>query len=219
MLINSRVLSYRIRLLLRIEYAHVQLIMYRPFLHYFALGSQPQDVQKRLSTYATACVRVSRNIVHIATHMFTNGFVDGPYWSLICSTYYAALSLILLFVENNHLSHPEKSILTDALRGKSILMKLAKKSPAAEHCVQSLNSFFQDLFEELRRQKSTSVSSNLKPPSSASVPVNPLGTTNPSQPILGVQQSSSGTAISQTLKRAPFSGSAVKSSGYREEEN
>ncbi|KAJ6142448.1 hypothetical protein N7471_001901 [Penicillium samsonianum] len=44
-----------IRQLLHISYAHVQMVMYRPFLHYVSGGSQARGVDKRSYACAAAC--------------------------------------------------------------------------------------------------------------------------------------------------------------------
>jgi len=71
----------RVQQLLRLSYAHVQMMLYRPFLHYVSdkacVGKQ---IDERAYACAAACVSVSRNIVHITTEMKKRGLLVGAYW-------------------------------------------------------------------------------------------------------------------------------------------
>lgn len=138
----------RIRQLLRISYAHAQMVMYRPFLHYVSSGSQARGVDKRSYACAAACVSVSRNIVHITTGMHKRGLLNGSYWFTMYTTYFAILSLIFFVLENPDSPTAKDGVLKDAMEGKNTLAGLAKKSLAADRCSQSLNvrSFFLSLF-------------------------------------------------------------------------
>lgn len=128
----------RIRQLLRISYAHVQMVMYRPFLHYVSGGSQARGVDKRSYACAAACVSVSRNIVHITTGMHKRGLLNGSFWFTMYTTYFAILSLIFFVVENPDSPTAKDGVLKDAMEGKATLAGLAKKSMAADRCSQSL---------------------------------------------------------------------------------
>jgi len=130
---------FRIRQLLRISYAHVQMVMYRPFLHYVSSGSQARGVDKRSYACAAACVSVSRNIVHITTGMHKRGLLNGSFWFTMYTTYFAILSLIFFVVENPDSPTSKDGVLKDAMEGKNTLAGLAKKSMAADRCSQSLN--------------------------------------------------------------------------------
>lgn len=129
----------RVRQLLRISYAHVQMVMYRPFLHYVSGGSQARGVDKRSYACAAACVSVSRNIVHITTGMHKRGLLNGSFWFTMYTTYFAILSLIFFVVENPDSPTAKDGVLKDAMEGKNTLAGLAKKSMAADRCSQSLN--------------------------------------------------------------------------------
>lgn len=170
------------RQLLRISYAHVQMVMYRPFLHYVSNSFQAQGIDKRSYACAAACVSVSRNVVHITTGMYQKGLLNGSYWFVMYTTYFAILSLVFFVLENPDLSTAKDGILKDALEGKTTLAALAKKSMAADRCAQSLtvsykqsqsNHFYtfadcaQGLFKQLpeklkNRQSSAASNVNLK---------------------------------------------------------
>jgi hypothetical protein len=153
----------RMRQLLRISYAHVQMVMYRPFLHYVSNSFQTQGIDKRSYACAAACVSVSRNVVHITTGMYQKGLLNGSYWFVMYTTYFAILSLVFFVLENPDLSTAKDGILKDALEGKTTLGGLAKKSMAADRCAQSLTGLFKQLPEKLKNRQSSAASHvNLK---------------------------------------------------------
>ncbi|CAG8887972.1 unnamed protein product [Penicillium egyptiacum] len=154
----------RVRQLLRISYAHVQMVMYRPFLHYVSGGSQARGVDKRSYACAAACVSVSRNIVHITTGMQKRGLLNGSFWFTMYTTYFAILSLIFFVLENPDSPTAKDGVLKDAMEGKNTLAGLAKKSLAADRCSQSLNCLFKTLPEMLKNRQSSKTPVNLKRP-------------------------------------------------------
>ncbi|EEP82677.1 conserved hypothetical protein [Uncinocarpus reesii 1704] len=143
----------RLRQLLRISYAHVQMAMYRPFLHYVSAGSQGRGIDKRSYACAAACVSVARNVVHITAEMKKKQLLNGSYWFTMYTTYFAILSLLFFILENPESASAKDGILKDALEGKNTLAGLAKRSMAADRCTQSLNAIFKHLPERLRNRR------------------------------------------------------------------
>jgi hypothetical protein len=127
----------RVQQLLRLSYAHVQMMMYRPFLHYVSQGSETRPVDKRAYACAAACVSVARNIVHITAEMNRRGLLIGSYWFVMYTSYFAILSLIFFVVENPQ-SPTGREIMRDATEGRDMLASLAKRSLAADRCSYSL---------------------------------------------------------------------------------
>jgi len=129
---------YRAQQLLRLAYAHVQMMLYRPFLHYV---SQKASANKKTDDRSYACaaagVSVARNIVHITTEMKRRGLLIGAFWFTMYTTFFAILSLVFFVLEN-----PDKpgsqEILADAIDGKEALKGLAKRSQAADRCSAAL---------------------------------------------------------------------------------
>jgi len=121
-------------------YAHVQMMLYRPFLHYVSrkcyTGKSLSD--DRSYACAAAGINVSRNIVHITVEMKRRGVLIGAYWFTMYTTFFAILSLAFFVAEN-----PEKpgsqEIFKDALAGKDALQGLARRSQAADRCNAALN--------------------------------------------------------------------------------
>ncbi|TAQ86487.1 hypothetical protein B7494_g5184 [Chlorociboria aeruginascens] len=141
----------RVQQLLRLAYAHVQMMLYRPFLHYVSVKScAGKTIDQRSYACAAACVSVSRNIVHITTEMKRRGLLIGAYWFTMYTTFFAILSLVFFVLENPD-KDGSKEILADAMDGKEALKGLAKRSMAADRCSTSLRVLFERLPERLKK--------------------------------------------------------------------
>ena len=119
------------------SYAYVQMMIYRPFLHYVAQACQTARTDKRSFACAAACVSVARNIVHITSEMKRRGLLGGAYWFVMYTTYFAILALLYFALENPN-STTTKEILRDAVEGRDTLLNLATRSLAADRCSASL---------------------------------------------------------------------------------
>lgn len=119
-------------------YAHIQMMLYRPFLHYVSQSYQSKTVDKRSYACAAACVSVSRNIIHITAEMKKRGLLIGAYWFVMYTTFFSILGLIFFLLENPE-SSTSQDILRDANEGKEILASLAKRSMAADRCTVMLS--------------------------------------------------------------------------------
>ncbi|KAI0184652.1 fungal-specific transcription factor [Xylaria flabelliformis] len=135
----------RIRNLLRFAYAHVQMVLYRPFLHYvsprFCAG---KDVSERAYACGAAYITVARNIVHIGTEMRKQVPLVGPYWFTLFSEFFAIISLVFFVLENQD-KPGSKEILSDAIAGKDMIAELAAKSMVADRISNSLETLFDQL--------------------------------------------------------------------------
>ncbi|KAL6816305.1 putative C6 transcription factor [Trichoderma camerunense] len=139
--------------MLRIGYAHVQWVMYRPFLHYISNDFQSQDIDRRSYGCATACISVSRNIIHITTEMYNKRLLNGSSWFAVHTIYYAVLTLAYFLLENPGPPATTDGILKDTLEGKNTLAGLANNSIAVERCA-CLYSLIEHLPERLNKRKS-----------------------------------------------------------------
>ena len=118
-------------------YAHCEMFLYRPFLHYVSQALQAKNIDKRSCACAAACISVSRNIVHLTTEMKKRGLLIGSYWFYMYTTFFAIISLVFFVLENPRNSMAE-DILKDAYEGKDTLAGLAAKSHAADRCSKVL---------------------------------------------------------------------------------
>jgi hypothetical protein len=143
----------RVRHLLRFAYAHVQLVLYRPFLHYVSPRlSQGNKIDELSYACAAAAISVSRNIVHIGLEIRKQQVVSGPYWFMLYTEFFAVLSLVFYAIEN-----PEKpgavEVLADAHAGKQMITDLADKSLSADRVSKALEALFEQLPEPLRQAR------------------------------------------------------------------
>lgn len=126
------------RHLLRFAYAHVQLVLYRPFLHYVSPRlSQNSRIDELSYACAAAAISVSRNIVHIGLEIRKQRVLSGPYWFMLYTEFFSVLSLVFYAIEN-----PEKpgsaEVLADARAGRQMIADLAEKSLSAERVTNTL---------------------------------------------------------------------------------
>lgn len=119
-------------------YAHIQMFLYRPFLHYASPSIQAKMVDKRSYACAAACVSVSRNIIHLTSEMKRRGLLMGSYWFYMYTTFFAIIALLFYVLENPH-SPSVEDLLRDAYEGKDTLASLAARSLAADRCSRTLN--------------------------------------------------------------------------------
>lgn len=120
------------------SFAHAQLLLYRPFLHYVAQPHQDKPtVDQRAFACASACISVSRNIIHITAEMKRQRMLGGAYWFSMYTTFFAIIS-ILYFILENPASLTSVELFKDAVEGKQLLEHFAKRSIAADRCSDTL---------------------------------------------------------------------------------
>lgn len=148
----------RIQQLLRLSYAHAQVMLYRPFLHFVAMEKRAKPVDQRAYACAASYVNVSRNIIHIQTQMKQKGLLIGAFWFVMYTSFFAVLSLVYFAAENPD-NPTTQAIMKDALEGKEVLASLAKRSHAADRCTATLDVVFQKLPEWMRNGQQNPVMS------------------------------------------------------------
>ncbi|KKA28070.1 hypothetical protein TD95_003658 [Thielaviopsis punctulata] len=147
----------RVQHLLRFSYAHVQLVLYRPFLHYVSPRlAQGKIVDEVSYACAAAAISVSRNLVHIGIEIRKQGVLIGPYWFMLYTEFFAVLSLVFYATENP-MKHGTAEVLADAYAGRDILAKFAEQSMAADRVTKSLKHLFDRLPERMSSQSASSV--------------------------------------------------------------
>lgn len=149
----------RVRTLLRFAYAHVQMMLYRPFLHYISPRlSTGKFVDERYYACAAACVSVSRNILHISTEIKNQALVVGPFWSMLYTEFFAVLSLVFYVLENQG-KQGSMEIYADANAGREMLAKMARRSLAADRIISALNALWENLPEVIKDGKAQALPS------------------------------------------------------------
>ncbi|RPA99695.1 hypothetical protein L873DRAFT_1581487, partial [Choiromyces venosus 120613-1] len=138
----------KVQYLLKMAFAHVQMMLYRPFLHYI---SRPKNKGCDERPYASAanCVNVSRKIVHTADEMRKMGILNGAYWFTMYTCFFSVITLVYFVLEN-----PEEitslAVLRDAEIGRELLASMKDRSLAAKRCSVALATLFGNLPENLR---------------------------------------------------------------------
>ena len=128
------------RVLLRFAYAHVQMMLYRPFLQYYSRRAGPpaEPADERYLALATAGINVCRNIIHIGLEIRKQAVLIGPYWFITYTQFFAVLSL-LLYVVNNPNQPGAFDLFADAKLGKDCISSLTQRSLAADRVTVALN--------------------------------------------------------------------------------
>ena len=140
----------RVQQLLRLSYAHAQVMLYRPFLHFVAMDKRVKQVDQRSYACAASYINVSRNIIHMQTQMMMKGMLNGAFWFIMYTSFFAVLSLVYFAAENPDNATTE-AVMKDAIEGKEVLSALSKRSMAADRCTATLDVVFQRLPEWMRK--------------------------------------------------------------------
>ena len=147
----------RVQQLLRLSYAHAQVMLYRPFLHFVAMDKRLKQVDQRSYACAASYINVSRNIIHIQTQMKMKGMLNGAFWFTMYTSFFAILSLVYFAAENPDNATTE-AVMKDAIEGKEVLASLSNRSMAADRCTATLDIVFQRLPDWMRKgQKNPTV--------------------------------------------------------------
>ncbi|KAJ4360834.1 Gypsy retrotransposon integrase-like protein 1 [Didymosphaeria variabile] len=125
----------RVQQLLRMAFAHAQLLLYRPFLHYVS---------------STERSKASVDQRAFASEMKKRGLLVGAYWFSMYSTFFSIIS-ILYFVLENPTSQTSRELFREVVEGKELLDYFAKQSLAADRCAETLQSIFDRLPEVVKR--------------------------------------------------------------------
>ncbi|KAI1173901.1 hypothetical protein F4777DRAFT_416198 [Nemania sp. FL0916] len=163
----------RIRNLLRFAYAHVQMVLYRPFLHYVSPRfCASKDISERAYGCGATYITVARNIIHIGTEMRKQVSLVGPYWFTLFSEFFAIISLVFFVLENQD-KPGSKEILADAIAGKNMIGELAAKSMVADRISSALENLFEQLPVALKESEAPGIQSKKRPRSGLKLESNP----------------------------------------------
>ncbi|KAF8861656.1 hypothetical protein BDZ45DRAFT_250787 [Acephala macrosclerotiorum] len=131
----------RTQLLLRLAYAHVQMVLYRPFIIHVIRTAPSDPPEMRSFACASACIKAAMQIVWLVEELETRGLLISAYWFTVYITFFAVMALCMFIISN-----PDDPTVDDALRaaekGRGILTRLAGESVPAEKCVASLGTLF-----------------------------------------------------------------------------
>lgn len=129
----------RVKILLRFAYAHVQLMLYRPFLQYYSHQvSASETADERYFALATTAINVCQNIIHIGLEIRKQAVLIGPYWFITYTQFFAVLSLLLCVLKNPN-QPGALELFADAKLGKDCISGLTQRSLAADRVAAALN--------------------------------------------------------------------------------
>jgi hypothetical protein len=138
--------------MLRLSYEHVQLYLFRPFLHYLTASTrehQSPASYDKTSAYATACRTTCHEIIGLSYDMCKQGIMRGAYWSVTHVIFGSILALMYIVLD----SHDEKgmdSIFKDIAIGRKVLALLAEYGIAAARSKTMLTVSATSPFTQLR---------------------------------------------------------------------
>ena len=117
-------------------YAHVRLMLYRPFLHYIS-KTMTGNADQRARALAASCINISREVIQIGTAMKTQNLLVGAYWFEFYTIFSAIMALVFPILDRSHDLNISE-LFQDAKTGREILMHQAPISMAADRCFQML---------------------------------------------------------------------------------
>lgn len=127
----------RTQLLLRLAYAHVQMVLYRPFIHQIIRAESKDVPEMRSFACASACIKAAMQIVWIVGELSNRGLLVGAYWFTVYITFFAVMALCMFIIGNPDDPTVEETV-TAAEKGRKILTGLAQESVSAGRCLVSL---------------------------------------------------------------------------------
>ncbi|CAD6499306.1 BgTH12-03426 [Blumeria graminis f. sp. triticale] len=145
--------SYCTQQLLSLVYAHVQMMLYRPFLSYIS-GNAFVDANKNKKSQACASAYfgVCQNVIRIVKELQERGLAIGPRWFTINITSFATLSLVYFNCQRTNLSRPS-DLHPDPQVGHEATKVIAQRKRDA--C--SFSSAFQTLSRQISPKTMSSI--------------------------------------------------------------
>lgn len=119
-------------------YTHVQMVLYRPFLHHILQGNSSSQMDLRSYACASSCVKASSQMIGLAEQLNIQGFLTCRYWLTVFMTFFAAMSL-LMFGLSDHGDPNVDDSMSAVAKAQKILLKLAQDDTTAQSCVATLN--------------------------------------------------------------------------------
>ena len=127
----------RTQLLLRLAYAHVQMVLYRPFIHHIIRAESKDVPEMRAFACASACIKAAMQIVWIVGELSNRGLLVSAYWFTVFITFFAVMALCMFIIGNPDDPTVEETVAA-AEKGRKILTGLAQESVSAGRCLVSL---------------------------------------------------------------------------------
>lgn len=124
--------------MLRMYYAHVQMVLYRPFLHH-ALKDVRRSSRVSMKAYAcgSACIKAAMQVVWLAERMEAHNLFNAAHWFVALIVAFTAACLVL-FVTSNR-GDPTVDDIADAVRRiKNLCARHAQYNTSMRRCLAFL---------------------------------------------------------------------------------
>ncbi|CCU76019.1 C6 transcription factor (Mut3) [Blumeria hordei DH14] len=156
---SEEVHYYRTQKFLSLAFAHVQMILYRPFLSFVSDNTFVNENKNKISqACASAYFKVCQNIVQIVKDVQKRGIVVGPSWFMINITSFATLSLVYFNCQRSKSSAP-LDIHVDASGGLDVAKLIAQRNRDACSYLSAVKAISKQL-----SLKNSSTNSTAAPP-------------------------------------------------------
>ena len=128
----------RSQLLLRLAHAHVQMVLYRPFLHH-ALKNMRHSSRISLKAYAcgSACIKAAMQVVWLVETLEACNLFNEAHWFSTFIVSFTAACLVLFVMSNE--GDPTLKETEDAVRRiKNLCQRHANENPSFLRCYKFL---------------------------------------------------------------------------------
>lgn len=155
--------------LLHLSFLHVQIILYRPFIHFLSRNFVSSNTDKLSLQRANNSIVVARTVVRMAQDMVNKNLISGSYW-YACYTIFYSVAGLLFYIHEADLPDKDSArkyyeILKDAECGRNVLIQLKDTSMAANRTYNILNKLFEKLNSKtIQLSAKYNSSFNRKPP-------------------------------------------------------
>jgi len=116
----------------------VQIILYRPFLHYLIQMNSDRLLDERKKRCALACIRASQDTIAVAKEMEKQGLVCAASWPSVYTVFLATVSLVF-FAATTRVDNPDMfTVREDADKGMILLNNLKCHDLGPKRCLAVL---------------------------------------------------------------------------------
>ncbi|EXJ67403.1 uncharacterized protein A1O5_09416 [Cladophialophora psammophila CBS 110553] len=146
----------RTQYLLCMSHAHVQLYLYRPFIHYLSkpLAQSTSSSNITFSPYAAACVRACHTILNFSGEMYKNDLLQGGNFTVLHMVFGSVVTLMFIVLDSADWEGREMAF-KDISIGRKAIAFLANGNDAAERAQTILETMIALLpaeFAETRKR-------------------------------------------------------------------
>ncbi|KAA8911893.1 hypothetical protein TRICI_003686 [Trichomonascus ciferrii] len=137
---------YKANRLLSMSYCYIQIMLYRPFVHFCSPALSRGFDHNRAKILGQKCINVARQAVYYANNLVSQKMLNGAYWFSVYTLFFSVASLVY-YCHVNAEAEPEKTaeLKSVAEMGKNALDQLKDSSVTAARTYSLLNGLFKQL--------------------------------------------------------------------------